>query len=689
MIMFDYRFTFLSVIFIYAKLASAVTLDHSDWFKEHDRCTTIAVGPRAGSEGSMATHTADCLDCDFRINKVPAKNWIPNIMRPTYQYKGNYPQTINKDRGETWQPSNLQGTKEQLQAWGESSIMTGHLPQVEHTFALVEAGYGIMNEHQVAIGESTCAAKFWAAPTSAGGKAMLEVRELSQLALERTRSAREAIQLMGSLAVEYGFYAADWGGGDGSLGEGGEALTVVDPREAWVFHILGDDTGTSAVWVAQRVPDDHVAAVSNQFIIREVDPTSYNFMYSDNLWEVAERNGFWRKEDGPLDFLKTYAPTRAHPTYVNRRRWRVLSWAAPSLNLDPESPDGYGSNLPFSVKSERILTPEDMMNIQRDHFEGTPYDLTKGLAAGPFGDPNRWDPTATGNMTASDATAGAFERAISMFRTGYSIVAQARPRLPNIIGARVWFTTYAPVHSAFTPIYIATETLPKPYTRGSLFSFDWDTPFWNFAVVGNYASRFYKYTLPEIQKLQKRLLESALNDTRLAEQACLDILETFMEVEETETSTSTSTVGTSNQAVVYNKVASDSAAKRMTKVVDILTKVTNKVGHDTLEGWQSFFPYLVTHYHDGMIADTSKPDIAMKKLFYPLWWLKAVGWFENKRQVGPNTLLFNGNPFQSSQTASIGTVVLTAIVCSTLSMFLGAYLATQYSARRSYLVVRT
>lgn len=134
-----------------------------------------------------------------------------------------------------------------------------HPPQVAHTYALFEAGYGIMNEHQVAIGESTCASKLWAAPTTAGGSAMVDARELTRIALERSMTAKEAVLLMGDIAEKYGFYAADWSGGDDSKGEGGEALTVVDPNEAWVFHVLSDDTGTSAVWAAQRVQDDHVS----------------------------------------------------------------------------------------------------------------------------------------------------------------------------------------------------------------------------------------------------------------------------------------------------------------------------------------------------------------------------------------------------------------------------------------------
>jgi len=129
---------------------------------------------------------------------------------------------------------------------------------VAHTYALFEGQYGIMNEWQLAMGESTCAARFWSAPVSAGGKAHIEVKELSKIALERCKTARCAISLMGELAEKYGMYAADWSGGDLSKGEGGEALSVIDTEEAWVFHILSDDTGASAVWVAQRVPDNHV-----------------------------------------------------------------------------------------------------------------------------------------------------------------------------------------------------------------------------------------------------------------------------------------------------------------------------------------------------------------------------------------------------------------------------------------------
>jgi dipeptidase len=171
---------------------------------------------------------------------VEAQDWPAGAMRPIYLLSGAYPKQVRTDRGATWSPANLEDLP-QKRAWAKmTGEIIGYIPQVAHTFALLEGLYGIMNEFQVAIGESTCASKLWAAPIGTGkGKALLEVAELSQIALERGQSAREAIQIMGDLAVRYGFYSAEYdpktpGGIAVPMGEGGEALTVVDPDEAWV-----------------------------------------------------------------------------------------------------------------------------------------------------------------------------------------------------------------------------------------------------------------------------------------------------------------------------------------------------------------------------------------------------------------------------------------------------------------------
>lgn len=139
---------------------------------------------------------------------------------------------------------------------------------------------------------------------------------MSQIALERAKTAREAILIMGSLAMKYGYYSADWTSSLGvayMMGEGGEALTVIDPHEAWVFHITPDPTGSSAIWVAQRVPDDHISVVANTFVIREIvehvpgqdNTNAADFLYSDNLYQIAENMGWWSRASGkPLNFLK-------------------------------------------------------------------------------------------------------------------------------------------------------------------------------------------------------------------------------------------------------------------------------------------------------------------------------------------------------------------------------------------------
>eukprot|EP01034_Spumella_vulgaris_P030165 gene30165-37332_t len=454
-----------------------------------------------------------------------------------------------------------------------------------------------MNEHQVSIGESTCAARFWTSPSTAGGMARIEVRSMSQIALERTTTARDAIQMMGDLAVKYGFYAADWSGGDNSKGEGGEALTVIDKTEAWVFHVLGDDTGSSAVWVAQRVEPDHVAVVANQFVIRGVDPDSDSFMYSANLWEVAIRNQLWSYGDDDLDFLKTYGLPRAHSPYATRRVWRVFNLVAPSIDL-PGDTNMWGDDYPFSVRADSVLTPQDLMRIQRDHYEGTKYDLTQGLAAGPYGDPNRWDMTPVDNMTYYDMLQGTYERSISLFRTSYSFVAQSRASVPDDL-ALIWFTQYAPATSSYSPMYVAADTVPASYSTGSLFQYDSAVSFWNFCAAGNYAARFYKFAMLDVRAVQDQLMVTAIAAVQQTEAALASV--------------------------------SDSKAR-----IAKLTQVTAEQGQNVLTAWKNLLPQLITKYHDGYQAlSLDAANINMQTMFYPKFWLDATGYWLNKPNLGP------------------------------------------------------
>eukprot|EP00599_Poterioochromonas_sp_BG-1_P008283 CAMPEP_0173138200 /NCGR_PEP_ID=MMETSP1105-20130129/3549_1 /TAXON_ID=2985 /ORGANISM="Ochromonas sp., Strain BG-1" /LENGTH=682 /DNA_ID=CAMNT_0014050751 /DNA_START=31 /DNA_END=2079 /DNA_ORIENTATION=+ len=620
-----------------------------------DKCTSIIVGAKASATGSpMTTHTADCADCDWRANKVPARDWPEGSMRPVYQYKGPYPRQVREDRGETWKADNLEDLP-QKPLWKEHNVIVGYLPQVPHTYALIEGSYGIMNEHGLAIGESTCAAKFWAAPISAGGQALLDIGELSQIALERTKTAREAIRLMGELAEKYGYYSAGWDiatyGVDYGMGEGGEALSVIDKEEAWMFHILPDDEGTGAIWVAQRVPEDHVSAVANSFVIREVIPNHPDFIYSSNLWSIAEAHGWWRHEDGLLHFAKTYSPIRLHPSYANRRVWRVLTLAAPDSNL-PGDTTPYADDYPFSIKltrSDGPFTPKDIMWMQRDHYEGTPYSTTEGLAAGPYGDPNRWDYGSNGNMTLLEAKQGEFQRTISLFRTSYSFVATPRKGVDDVF-QRMWLSQYAPDSSTYTPIYISAKDISKAWRHGTMHKYDPTSAWWNFAVVGNYAGRFYMFAMESVRDLQHRL-ESELIPAADALEASL-------------TTTTTTPV-----------------AEKKEEIVNALTTFTVEKGDYVSNEWKNLFPVLLTTYRDGyIVGGQDKETIEIKRFFYPRWWLQTVGFFDhpgNKEGIlfapAPGSVSGKGGVVVGSN--DVASNVMTVMITGLLFFVLGYFFA--------------
>ena len=358
----------------------------------NDRCTSIIVGAEASGDGGPVTsHTNDCNACDFRLSKVAAKDVDPTSLRPVYRYRAEYPRFLGDGKGETYGEAGLKSYYPWAAGAGDFEPMGYVEYGTSRTYAYVDGAYGMMNEHQVAIGESTCGARITALPIAEGGTALLEARELSSIALERCATARCAVELMGAMAEKYGFYGAD-----STAGEAGEALTVVDASDAWVFHVLADDSGGSAVWAARRVPPDSVAAVANQFVITTLpdDEEGDWWLASKNVKEVAAKVGLWDGAED-FDFLKAYGLSRLHLSpYATRRQWRVLDTAAPSLDL-PGDTDEWGSDYPFSVKAEHAFGAAAVRALLRDHYEGTPYDMTRGLASGPHGDPNRFDVGAT------------------------------------------------------------------------------------------------------------------------------------------------------------------------------------------------------------------------------------------------------------------------------------------------------
>ncbi|KAH8054252.1 C69 peptidase-like protein [Aureococcus anophagefferens] len=440
----------------------------------NDRCTSIIVGADATGDGGPTTsHTNDCNACDFRLSKVEAKTVDPEGDRPVYRYRAEYPRFVGDAKGSTYAAA---AALKDYYPWKENKgdfAPLGTIPWgTSRTNAYVDGAYAMMNEHQLAIGESTCGARITALPVSEGGLALLDARELSTIALERCATAKCAVELMGALAEEYGYYGAD-----STAGEAGEALTVVDTEHAWVFHILADDTGASAVWAARRVPPGDVAVVANQF-------------------------------------------------------WRVFDTAAPSLNL-PGDTDAWGRDYPFSVTAESTFGADAVKALFRDHYEGTPYDMTRGIAAGPHGDPNRFDTSATFDVgyahagdavTMDEASSGMFERAISIFRCSYSFVSQSRGVRGEAAGypSVLWVAQYAPHAASYVPVYVDADAVPEPLASGSLHAVDAKAQYWAHAMVGNWAARFWDAAMPIVAKTIDDVANDIEAKRRAVEEAAKD-----------------------------------------------------------------------------------------------------------------------------------------------------------------------
>ena len=350
-------------------------------------CTTYVIGRKATADGSvMCSHTNDGGgNTDPRLIRIPARDYSVGSERPVFASPESYPRYVGYDRNASeYYPENcLPGSSSGCNAFKPM----GYIPQVSHTFAYYETTYGALNEKQVGIGESTCSGVFVARSIADGGKALLSVDQLSQIAMERSSTAREAVSIMGALAEKYGFY------GESTSFEGGaESLVVIDTKEGWVFHILPDPTGTSAIWVAARIPDDSVAVVANMFSIRDINMTDTdNFLGAQNMWSIAEAQGLWQP-GMPQDFTATFSDGEyAHKYYSGRRMWGVFRRLAASANL----PSEYGNLItdkpyPFAVKVDQLVTVSAATGVLRDWYEGTNYSTSAGLAGGAFGTPDRF-----------------------------------------------------------------------------------------------------------------------------------------------------------------------------------------------------------------------------------------------------------------------------------------------------------
>eukprot|EP00668_Euglena_longa_P001847 GGOE01002168.1.p1 GENE.GGOE01002168.1~~GGOE01002168.1.p1 ORF type:complete len:665 (-),score=199.28 GGOE01002168.1:289-2283(-) len=459
-------------------------------------CTLIVAGKKATADGSViVAHTDDAggSPSDLRLVRVPAAHHDKKAVRPVFAtYEGGYPRLVTEHRGPHYQPRDGQKLSKPL----------GFIPQVEYTHGYWDNEYGLINDVGLAIGETTCGAKTAGWPLGEPfGHSLFSINELSRVALERCRTARCAVETMGRLAEEYGFYGDDSGPPEKPLYIGSsEALGLVDAEgEGWIFHVMTGLHNRSAIWAAQRVEDKQVCVVPNGFTIRQLNLSDHrNFLASKNVLKVAQDQGWWNPADGPFDFTATYSPFDPSPVrslYVGRRLWRLFDLLAPSLKLDMREAWRQAPTYPFAVTPDKPLTLAFLRQILRDHFEGTVLDMTKGVGAGPFGNPVRFDGNRGG---------GGWERQVSMYRASYSYIAQTRP-LHDPLSGVLWYGLDAPHGSVYVPFYGSQDRVPKAYLTGVQSKFSMDSAWWAFNFVNNWIQLKYSYMIKDVQEEQNHL----------------------------------------------------------------------------------------------------------------------------------------------------------------------------------------
>lgn len=512
-------------------------------------CTTFAVGKDASEDGSiMVAHTCDGW-YDHRIQIVKGGEHAEGEMVDIYRD----PCTDTKTTPEK----------------------VGEIEQAAETNTYFNIGYPFMNDKQVIMSEFTWSGR----DEVSSSEGLFVIANLEQLGLQRASSAREAIEIMGQLAEKYGYC------------DGGECLLVADKNEVWIFEICGggmlwtkDSGKPGAHWAARKVADDEVFVGANRSRIGVIDfDDSENFMYSTDITALAEEMGWW-KQGEDFDYSKLFNPKPySGPFYQSRREWRAYSLIAPSQNWELKDRD---TQYPFSVKPDEKLSKQDIMDIYSDHLEGTEYDMTQGLAAGPFHNPTRWNTTA--DQKPEYAAGHDWEREIAQYRCTYSFVAQTRSWLPDEIGGVLWFGQDSPDTTVYVPIYCSTTEVPEEWSSGDRKSFDQDCAWWAFNFVNNWANLRWDAMYADIREKK-----ASYEDRFFADQADIEA-----------------------EAQKLYEQSPESA-------VNYLTEYVNDTMNEVNDGWWDFAWELVGRYYDGMCLDEEGNSTT---LGYPKEWLEKVGY---------------------------------------------------------------
>lgn len=422
-------------------------------------CTNLVVGKKASKDGSVIiSYSQDDYGSFEPLRVIPAADHPAGAMHLLYHY--------------------------------ESNNYLGEIPEVAHTYGIV----GLMNEFQLSIHETTYGGREELTDTISG---LIDYGSLMVLALQRAKTAREAIQVMTELTEKYGYESE------------GESFTIADPNEAWIMDMIGKGPGNKGtVWVAVRIPDDCISGHANQSRIHQFPlKDKKNCLYAKDVISFAKEKGYFSGKDADFSFADAYAPLDfGGLRYCEARIWSYFNkWAAEDMSpyLPFAMGDTNGQVLPLYVKPKAPLSVQDVKDMMRDHYEGTPMDMTQDIGMGAWEMPYRPTPLSF----ECDGKKYFNERPISTQQSACVYVSQMRSWLPDYIGGVTWFANDDANMVAFTPVYCNMTQSPECYdkTTADAFHFSTRSAYWVENWVSNMVYLRYNLLFPELQKVRDRL----------------------------------------------------------------------------------------------------------------------------------------------------------------------------------------
>ena len=465
----------------------------------------------------------------------------------------------------------------------ETGRYLGKIKQIPHTFSVV----GLMNEYQVAMAETTFGGREGLNDTTA----KLDYGNLMFIGLQRAKSAREAIEIMGELVAEYGYYSS------------GESISISDKDEVWILEIIGKGPGNKgAVWVARRIPDGYISAHANHPRITTFpkdDPE--NCLYSKDVIDFAREKGWFNGKDKDFSFSDTYAPLDFSAARgCESRVWSFFSKVNSTMDqyLDYALGQNLENRMPLWIKPDRKLSVQDMMTFMRDHFEGTPLDMTQDVGAGPYRLPYRWRPLtwqANGQTYCN-------ERATATQQTGFSCITESRNWLPDWIGGIFWFGVDDAATTVYTPMYCGITKVPDCFAvgNGDMLTYSSTSAFWAFNFVANFCYLRYDVMSKDVVRVQQQLENKFVQNKPAIDKTAVELYQV-------------------NKEVARN----------------FLTDYSVSMGSLTFDNWKKLGEYLLVKYIDGNIKKEKDGEFLRNGFSnnipampsqpgYPEWWYEII-----------------------------------------------------------------